>query len=130
MQSGPERPLGVWEGTKASPAFWVKTIFTLSLWFWLAYRQNRITLTTRRLTQSRGNILTNNETSVDLEKISNIVVNKSALGSIFGYGDFIAETAGSERGEVSFKALSNPDRLRNMIFDIRDGKLDEMKNYE
>lgn len=126
MASTPESTIGTWYGTRANPGFWLRTIFTLSLWYFLVHQHNKIVLTTRRLTQVRGNFLTHNETSVDLEKISNIVVNKSALGSIFNYGDFTAETAGTDQAEVRFIGLSGADRLRDTIFDIRDGRLDEV----
>lgn len=128
MKNAPERQIGTWHGTRASLGFWLKAIFTLGLWYVLVHKHNYIRLTTRRLAQVRGNFLTHNETSVDLEKISNIVVNKSALGSMFGYGDFIAETAGSDQAEVVFRGLSGPDKLRDTIFDIRDGKLDEVSS--
>ncbi|MCK6578973.1 MAG: PH domain-containing protein [Anaerolineae bacterium] len=128
MKNAPEKHIGTWHGTRASLGFWLKSILSLSLWYWLVHKHNRIELTTRRLMQVRGNVLTRNETSVDLEKISNIVVNKSALGSMLSYGDFVAETAGTDQAEIIFKGLNSPDRLRDTIFDIRDGKLDEVSD--
>jgi uncharacterized membrane protein YdbT with pleckstrin-like domain len=125
MRNAPETTIGTWHGTRATLGFWLRTIFTLGIWYLTVHRYNYITLTTRRLTQRRGNIFNRNETSVDLEKISNIVVNKGMMGSIFNYGDFIAETAGTDRAEVQFIGLHDAIGLRDTIFDIRDGKLDE-----
>ncbi|MDZ4769551.1 MAG: PH domain-containing protein [Chloroflexota bacterium] len=125
MRNSPERVIGSWHGTRATLGFWLKTIFTLSIWYWTVHNYNRITLSTRRLTQMRGNMFQRNETSVDLEKISNIVVNKGVFGSMFNYGDFVAETAGTDRAEVQFTGLEGAEKLRDTIFDIRDGRLDE-----
>lgn len=125
MMNSPERVIGEWHGTRASLGFWLKTIFSLSIWYWTVHNVNVIRLTTRRLTQVRGSIFSRNETSVDLSKISNIVVNKGLIGSMFNYGDFTAETAGTDTAEVYFVGLHDAERLRDTIFDIRDGRLDE-----
>ncbi len=127
MQAAPQREtvVGVWRGSKSHLGFWLRSIFSLSLWYFLVYKQNSITLTTRRLTQTRGNILTRNETSIDLSKISNIVVNRSALGSLLGYGDIVVESAGTDSSEISFVGMERPEKLRDAVFDLQDGKLDE-----
>jgi membrane protein YdbS with pleckstrin-like domain len=127
MAMGPEREVGVWHESKASPRFWLLTIVTLSLYYWLVYNHNQIRLTTRRVTQARGNILTSNETSIGLENITNVDVNISALGRIFNYGDIAIQTAGSGGAEIQALRLANPNGLREAIFDLRDGKLDETK---
>lgn len=127
MTTGPEQLVGVWHESKAHLRFWLLTIVTLTLYVWLVYNQNEIRLTTRRVTQKRGNILTSNETSVSLENITNVDVNMSLLGKIFNYGDIAIQTAGSSGAEIEALRLSNPDKLREAIFDLRDGKLDEVK---
>jgi membrane protein YdbS with pleckstrin-like domain len=123
----PEKTVGVWHESKASLRFWLLTIVTLSLYYWLNYKHNYILLTTRRLTQHRGNALTSNQESMSLENITDVDVNMSLLGRIFNYGDISVQTAGSSGAEISATRLSNPDKLRDAIFDLRDGKLDETK---
>jgi len=66
-----ERDIGVWRGSKSNLQYWLWTILTLSLHYWFIYRQNSITLTTRRVTQKRGNILTSSETSLSIDNITN-----------------------------------------------------------
>ncbi len=123
----PEKTVGVWYESKASLRFWVLTIITLSLYYWLHFKHNYILLTTRRLTQHRGNMLTSNQELMSLENITDVDVNISLLGRIFNYGDLTVQTAGSSSAEISAVRLSNPDKLRDAIFDLRDGKLDETK---
>ena len=122
-----EKTVGVWHESKASLRFWLLTIVTLSLYYWLNYKHNYIVLTTRRLTQHRGSVMTSNQESMSLENITDVDVNMSLLGRMFNYGDITVQTAGSSGAEISFTRLSNPDKLRDAIFDLRDGKLDETK---
>jgi len=122
---GPETVVGVWHESKAHLPFWLKTIFTLSLYYWLVYKHNDIKLTTRRVNQRRGNLFTINETSMSIENITDVDVNMSMLGRIFNYGDISIQTPGSSGAEIRVVRLSNPDKLREAIFDLRDGKLDE-----
>ncbi|MEO8393151.1 MAG: PH domain-containing protein [Chloroflexota bacterium] len=124
---GPEKPLGIWHESKANLPFWLKTIFTLSIYYFAVYKHNEIRLTTRRLTQRRGNLFTTNDTSMSIENITDVDVNMSLLGRMFNYGDISIQTPGSGGAEIQATRLSNPDKLREAIFDLRDGKLDEVK---
>lgn len=126
MQS-PEKEIAVFRRSTRSWGFWWRTIVTVGLYVLTNWRLNQITLTTRRLTQRRGNLLTGNETTMSLDRVTDINVNKSLLGSIFGYGDIIVQSAGSDSAEISFQGLGSPDKLRELIFDVKDGKLDEEK---
>jgi uncharacterized membrane protein YdbT with pleckstrin-like domain len=126
MQS-PEKHVAVFRRSPRSWGFWWRTIVTLGLYILTNWRLNQISLTTRRLTQRRGNILTGNETAMSLERVTDINVNKSLLGSILGYGDIVIQSAGSDSAEISFSSLQNPDKLRELIFDVKDGRLDEEK---
>ena len=122
-----EKTVGVWHESKASLRFWLLSIVTLSLYYWVNYKHNFIALTTRRLTQHQGNILTSNQESMSIENITDVDVNMSLLGRIFNYGDITIQTAGSGTAEIYAARLSNADKLRDAIFDVRDGKLDETK---
>ncbi len=127
MTMAPEKTVGVWHESKFSLRFWLLTIFTLSIYYWVYYKHNNITLTTRRLTQHRGSILTSNQELMSLENITDVDVNMSILGRVFNYGDITIQTAGSGGAEVYAKRLTSPDKLRDAIFDLRDGRLDETK---
>lgn len=122
-----EKTVGVWHESKASLRFWLLTIFTLSLYYFVVYKHNSIELTTRRVTQHRGSVLTSNETAISIENITNVDVNISLLGRMFNYGDIAIQSAGSNAAEIAAVRLTNPDKLRDAIFDLRDGTLDETK---
>ena len=53
----PEQKIGVWRRSMWTWGFWWRTITTLTLYVWLLWRRNQITVTTRRVSQRRGNIL-------------------------------------------------------------------------
>ena len=126
MTQGPEKNIGEWHESKATPRFWLLTIITLSLYYWLFFRQNVIRLTTRRIVQRRGSIFTQNDTSTSIENVTNVDVNIGFFGRIFGYGDITIQTAGSSGAEIQALRLQRPDKLRDAIFDLRDGKLDQI----
>ncbi|MDL1901001.1 PH domain-containing protein [Anaerolineae bacterium CFX9] len=128
LLSQPERTLGIWRTSRWYSGFWFKAIITLGLWVILFWQQNYITLTTRRVTQRRGSILNTNETSLSIENITDVTVNRGPLGTIFGYGDINIQTPGSSGAEISMVAVPNPERLRNLIFDLADGRLDDAQN--
>lgn len=120
-----ESTVGVWYGSKSNLQYWLKTIFSLTLYHWLYHQHNNITLSTRRVTQKRGNFLTSNETSISMENITNVDVNQSLLGRIFDYGDIVIQTAGSGNAEIQFIRLASPIKLRESVFDLKDGRYDE-----
>jgi uncharacterized membrane protein YdbT with pleckstrin-like domain len=127
VASTPEKEIGIWRESKASLGFWLRAIFTLGIWVALFFNYNYIALTTRRITLVKGNFLTRNETSLSVESVTDINVNQSALGSIFNYGDIIIQTAGSGDSEIKFVRVEHPNKLREAVFDLRDGRLDETK---
>ncbi|MGQ9909542.1 MAG: PH domain-containing protein [Candidatus Flexifilum sp.] len=128
LLSEPERELGIWRQSRWYGMFWLKTIFTLGLWTLLFWQHNYISLTTRRVTQKRGAWLTTNETSLSLENVTDVTVNKGVFGSIFGYGDISISTAGSSGAEIHGIAIPRPEKLRSLIFDLTDGRLDQAHN--
>ena len=124
-QETKEKLIGHWRLSPASPRFWAHTIPTLGFYFFLLWRKNQITVTTRRVAQRRGNVIGGDETTISLENITDISVNQGILGSIFGYGDITIQSAGSGAAEISFQSLGDVKRLREVIFDMKDGQLDE-----
>ncbi len=125
--NGPEKTIGTFRESRWSLGFWLRTIVTLGLYWLLFHRFNEIVLTTRRVSQSRGNFLTHNETAMSIENITDVTVNRSALGKMLGYGDISIQSAGSSGTEISQVRLAGADKLRDAIFDLRDGRLDESR---
>lgn len=104
--------------------FWWRTIFTLSLYYWILWRRNKITVTTRRIIQRTGNIIGGAETSVQLTRITDVTVKTSGLGTLLGYGLIEVQSAGSGTAEIRFDGIARPHRLKDIIFDLQDGVLD------
>ncbi|HYO87555.1 MAG TPA: PH domain-containing protein [Candidatus Limnocylindrales bacterium] len=122
-----ERNLKSFHQSKARIGFWLRAIFTLSLYYWIYHRRNRIDLTTRRVVQHRATIFSDNETSILLSNVTDVTLNRSTLGRMLNYGDIMVSSAGSSGSEISARALAGADNLRAAIFDLRDGRLDESK---
>src|SRR5579859_4883241 len=91
----PEKAIGVWKHSKFTGGFWWRTLLTVGLYAVVVSRQQHITLTTERVTQHRGGLLSSSETSISLSKIANVSVRKSWLGTLLGYGDIAIESEGN-----------------------------------
>ncbi|MBN1680516.1 MAG: PH domain-containing protein [Anaerolineae bacterium] len=120
----PEEFVGVWRRSVWTWGFLWRTVITLTLYVWLLWRRNQITVTTRRISQRRGNILGGSETSLSIENVTDVTVNVSALGAVFGYGDIEVQSAGSSSAEIAFKGLGRARKLRDVVFDLKDGVAD------
>lgn len=125
-QTDREVEIGVWRRSIWTWGFWWRTIVTLTLYVWVLWRRNQITLTTRRVSQRRGNVLGGEETSMSIENVTDISLDTPPLGAIFGYGNIRIQSAGSTEAEIAFEGLGNAKKLRETIFDLKDGKLDEV----
>lgn len=121
----PEEFVGVWRRSVWTWGFIWRAVVTLTLYVWLLWRRNVITVTTRRITQRRGNILGGSETSMDLTNITDISVRTPPMGAIFNYGDIQVQTAGSTGAEINFAGLGRARALRDVLFDLKDGIPDE-----
>ena len=119
-----EQKIGVWHESKARPGFWLRAILSLGLWVLFVWKHNYIEVTTMTVTQKRGTAFSGNETTMRVDRITDINLNQSFLGGIFNYGDIAIQSAGSGEAEISKKGMANPRRLREVILDLRDGVLD------
>lgn len=124
----PEKTLGVWRRSVFTGGFWWRTLITLGMYYFFLWRKNQITLTDRRITQRTGNILAGRETTIDLDKVTDISVENSVLGGVFNYGDINIQSAGSSESEVAFKGLGGAYKLRDAIFEAQGQMNVEQKN--
>jgi uncharacterized membrane protein YdbT with pleckstrin-like domain len=124
---GPERTLRSFRESKWRLSFWLKSIFTLGIWYLTVYRHNHLTLTTEKIVQRRGNWLTANETALYIRDIRDVTTNQSVLGRIFGYGDISLSSSGGAGSEISARGLSDAVLLKDFLFDLRDGRADEAR---
>ena len=120
-----ERLVGVWRRSTRTFGFWWRAIFTLGLYVLLLWRRNQITVTTRRISQRRGDILGGSETSISLENVTDVSVDVPPLGALFDYGNIQVQSAGSSGAEISFRGLAHARQLRDVLFDLKDGIPDE-----
>lgn len=120
----PEREVETFQATRISLGFWIPVILTLGIYYVLWHRYNKIILTTRRITQMRGSIFTQNETTISLQNVTDVTINRSFIGRLLGFGDIVVQSAGSGASEINFPGIRDPERLREMIYDLRDGRLD------
>ena len=120
-----EEKIGVWRRSVWTWGFWWRTISTFGLYFLILWRRNQITVTNRRISQRRGNVLGGSETAISIQNITDISMDIPPLGAIFGYGDVQVQSAGSTQAEISFEGLGAAKKLREVLFDLKDGVADE-----
>ncbi|MFP4320890.1 MAG: PH domain-containing protein [Anaerolineales bacterium] len=120
-----EETIGVWRRSVWTWGFWWRTIVTLTLYYWILWRRNQITVTTRRISQRRGNILGGDETTLSIVNVTDVSIDTPPLGAVFGYGNIEVQSAGSNEAEITFNGLGRARKLREVIFDLKDGTPDE-----
>lgn len=97
-----------------------------SLKFWNPFSRNRIVLTTRRLIMKKDWLVGGTETSVSLDRITDVTVKTGLWGTLFRFGEIRIQTAGSDSVEMQFTKLHKANRLKELIFDLQsDGKVDK-----
>jgi polyferredoxin len=121
--TGEEQKIGVWRRSTLTWGFWWRTLTTLGLYWLVLWRRNQITVTTHRVMQRRGNVLGGSETAISIENITDISLSTPPLGAIFGYGDIRVQSAGADTAEISFQGLGRVKKLRDVLFDLKDGKI-------
>lgn len=130
MAQEPEQTVGVWRRSVWTGGFWWRTISTLGLYWLLLWRRNQITVTTRRVMQRNGNLLGGEERAISIGNITDIYVDTPALGAILGYGNIQIQSAGSSGAEISFQGLGRVKKLRDVLFDLKDGVANEAARDE
>ena len=81
--------------------------------FYLDWRFNRLFLTNLRLIKERG-IIGKRFMSIWLDDVEDITCSFGILGRMFGFGDLIIESAGTE-GKMIFKGFPFPNKIKWMI---------------
>gem|GEM_PF-607483 len=74
------------------------------------WRFNRLYLTNLRLIKQRG-IIGKRYTAIGLDKIQDITCSYGISGRIFGFGDLIIESAGTE-GKLVFEGMPSPKKFK------------------
>jgi hypothetical protein len=119
--SAPERVIGEWRRSMASPGFWLRVIFTLTLYYWIYWERNKIVLTNRRVTQHIAYLIGGEERSVSLHNITEVRIHTPPLGTLLGFADVAIQSMGGDQApEIHFQALERPAQLKQMIFTVQD----------
>ena len=86
------------------------------LWGWLAYWNDFLFVTSKRVVQ-QDKVIFFNETrrEASLHQIQNITVRSGLFGNIFGYGDVVIQTA-SKQGNIVFDYAPSPAIMRDTLF--------------
>ena len=87
--------------------------FLLILIIYLDWKFNRLYLTNLRLIKERG-IIGKRFMAIGLDKIQDIACSYGILGRIFGFGNLIIESAGTE-GKMIFEGMPKPKRIKDFI---------------
>ena len=85
-----------------------------AVWRMLEWHQDWFVATDRRLLMTYG-LVTRKVAMMPLAKVTDLSYNRSPLGRLLGYGEFVLESAGQEQAMHSVTWLPNPDELYRRI---------------
>jgi hypothetical protein len=85
-----------------------------AIWRMLEWQQDWFVATDRRLLLTYG-LITRKVAMMPLAKVTDLSYNRSPMGRLLGYGEFILESAGQEQALRSVTWLPNPDELYRRI---------------
>lgn len=95
---------------------WVAWLIVLgrAVWRLLEWQNDWFVATDTRLMLTYG-ILTRKVAMMPLMKVTDMSYNRSPLGRVLGYGEFVLESAGHDQAMRDVKWLPNPDELYRRI---------------
>lgn len=77
-----------------------------------------------RIDTSHG-VFSKHNTSIYMEHIRSVDVNKSFMGMLMGYGDLLIGTSGTGENNIKMVEIDTPQDIQQLILDIRDGKFQQ-----
>lgn len=87
------------------------------VWGVIDWSNDWLIITTRRILHLEKVVLTSERiTAAPLEKIQDIRITRSFLGSLIGYGDLIVQTAATV-GQIRFDHVGDPEGVKQRIWD-------------
>ena len=81
-----------------------------SLWRFARWRVDRFVITSARVLTVAG-IVNRQVSMLPLRKLTDMSYQRSSLGMLFGYGEFVIESAGEAQGLRRVRFLPQPDTL-------------------
>ena len=84
------------------------------LWRILEWRATTTVITNKRLFKISG-VVSRKVSSLPLARLTDLTYRRPVLGRLLGYGEIVAESAGSQHGSVRLDHLPKPDRSYRTI---------------
>ena len=112
-KTSPDTEVARWSGYLALAFVVIAALLFLGRW--IRARNDEFVVTDRRLLCSKG-LLNRVHEQAPIDKIQDITINQSWLGSMLGYGDAVIETASERLGAFTFDLISSPEAFRNAIW--------------
>lgn len=106
----------------AGPYFWVPLTFGVAMLAWALWKihvanMDRFVITNMRVFRVHG-VFNQNMATMPIIRILDISVTTPFLGSIFGYGHFVFETAAQDQGLRDITFVGDPGRRDLLIQEI------------
>lgn len=109
-------------------AFGVLLVFLIILVATFVYKQNRLIVTDRNITQVlQGSLFSRKTSQLNLYNVEDVTASENGfLSTILGFGELIIETAG-EQANFHFTYCPRPGYYAKIILDTREQLLGQMK---
>lgn len=102
---------------------WLPTLGYL-LWKVVAWSLEFFLVTEHRVMVVKG-VLNRNVAMMPLSKVTDITLNRSMLGRMLGYGEFLTESAGQKQALREIKFMPYPEQLYLEVSSVIFGSVDE-----
>ncbi len=88
---------------------------------WLDYRWTTFVLTTGRIVRRSG-IFTTQTATMNLRALTDIRLDETVMGQLFGYGHFMVESAGQEQAFTELRFVPEPEFFYQLVMTVALGK--------
>ena len=105
--------------SKRHLTFWLKSIFTLGIWYLTSWRNNYLSLTTRSVVRHEG-VINRHERAIPLNHIQDTSVTTGFLSNLLGVGNIRIESAGGAGTEIIMNNIDKPEEFRSRLFEQID----------
>ena len=115
-------------GSPLVDLLWYAALAVLAYVVWQVaqWAADRLYITDRRILLASG-LLTRRVAMMPLSKVTDMSYQRSVLGRLFGYGEFVLESAGQEQALRNIRYLPSPDLLYLEVCDLMFGRRDGRK---
>ena len=125
--------VALWADIKIDPS--IAVVSTILWWVWFAlvlrmaylvaeWRHDWFVATDKRLLLFYG-FITRKVSMMPLAKVTDIALNRSVLGRVFGYGEFVMESAGQKQALRNVGFMPYPEQLYLEVSSVIFGTVEE-----